>query len=225
MCSKFQSVRIDDDLRNFFRAMPVALPAELKKDVFQSYEAPFIRRPRERDSGAEAVPEREALVGRFGLIPHYAKEEKVKFTSNARSETAAKAGPFRDAWKWGRHCIIPAWAICEPDWRSGRNVWTRIGRADGGPMGIAGLWSRWKSSAGSDILSFTMLTINADQHAFMCDYHRPDDEKRMVVILPEDQYDAWLDAPPERSMDFMLPCPPQDVVALQEPPKAPIPAV
>ncbi len=66
-----------------------------------------------------------------------------------------------------------------------------------------------------------MLTINADQHAFMCNYHRPDDEKRMVVILAEDQYDAWLDAPPERSMEIMRPCPPQDMVALPEEPREP----
>ena len=161
------------------------------------------------------------MIGRFGLIPHYAKDDKTKFTYNTRSETVASAAPFRDVWKWSRHCIIPAWAIWEPDWRSGKNIWTRTGRADGRPMGIAGLWSRWKSPAGSDILRFTMLTINADQHKFMCSYHRPDDEKRMVVSLDEDEYDAWLDATAERSMEFMRPCPPQDMLVLPEEPKEP----
>jgi putative SOS response-associated peptidase YedK len=226
MCSRYQSVRLDDDLRHFFNAMPVGILAGLEKDVFKDYGAPFIRRPRERDSGDEAVPEREAVTGRFGLIPHYAKDDKTRFTYNARSETVITAGPFRDAWKWGRHCIIPAWAIWEPDWRSGKNVWTRIGRADGKPLGIAGLWSRWKSPAsGTDILSFTMLTTNADRHEFMCNYHRPDHEKRMVVILSENQSDAWLDAPPEHSMDFMRPCPPNDMVALPEEPKEPAAAI
>lgn len=28
-------------------------------------------------------------------------------------------------------------------------------------------------------------------------------EKRMVVIVPQDSYDAWLGATPEGSMDFM----------------------
>jgi putative SOS response-associated peptidase YedK len=58
-----------------------------------------------------------------------------------------------------------------------------------------------------------MLTINADEHAFMCRYQRPDDEKRMVVILREDDYDAWLKAPAEGAMDFMRQCPPADLVA------------
>jgi putative SOS response-associated peptidase YedK len=48
-----------------------------------------------------------------------------------------------------------------------------------------------------------MLTINADQHALMCQFHKPVDEKRMVVILPQDSYDHWLEATPEKSMEFM----------------------
>ena len=61
-----------------------------------------------------------------------------------------------------------------------------------------------------------LLTINADTHLVMCNYHRPDDEKRMIVLLREDDYDSWLDAPPERSMDFMRACPPEDLVAVGE---------
>jgi hypothetical protein len=36
---------------------------------------------------------------------------------------------------------------------------------------------------GETVESFTMLTINADQHESLLDYHRPTDEKRMIVIL------------------------------------------
>jgi hypothetical protein len=34
-----------------------------------------------------------------------------------------------------------------------------------------------------------MLTINADDHALMRNFHKPQDEKRMIVILPPDRYD------------------------------------
>lgn len=34
-------------------------------------------------------------------------------------------------------------------------------------------------------------------------FHKPADEKRMVVILPEDRFEDWLCARPEQSMDFM----------------------
>jgi len=34
-------------------------------------------------------------------------------------------------------------------------------------------------------LSFTMLTVNADQHPLMSRFHTPGDEKRAVVTLPQ----------------------------------------
>ena len=217
MCSRYQSVRLDEDLRRIFKAAVTGAASELKKDVFPGYSAPFVRRPRERDSGDEAVPEREACIGLFGLLPHWAKDTKLtKTTYNARSETVATKPAFRDAWKTAKHCIIPAWAFYEPDWRTGKHVATRIARADGQPLGIAGLWSWWKPPAGDVVLSFTMLTINADSHPVMCHYHRPDDEKRMIVLLREEDYDSWLDAPTDGSMNFMRPCPPEDLVASAE---------
>ena len=131
----------------------------------------------------------------------------------ARSETAATLPSFRDAWRKCHRCIIPAEAIYEPDWRSGKAVPTRITRADGEPMGIAGLWSWWRSPAGIELHGFTMLTINATEHALMRNYHKPGDEKRMVVILPEGAYDDWLNAPPTRSMEFMHQFPAERLVA------------
>ena len=213
MCSRFSSVRLAVDLSRYFNAALLSAPAsELKKEVFPGYAAPFVRRPKERDSGDEAVPAREAVVGLFGLLPHWAKDEKLtKSTYNARSETVSVKPSFREAWKKAQHCIIPAEAFYEPDWRSGKHVPTRIARADGKPHGIAGLWSAWRNAEGHEILSFTMLTINADDHAVMRDYHRPGDEKRMIVLLRDDDYDAWLDAPASRSMDFMRPSAPENL--------------
>ena len=52
-----------------------------------------------------------------------------------------------------------------------------------------------------------MLTINADEHALMKRFHKPGDEKRMVVILDEAEYDAWLECPVERMRDFLRPFP------------------
>ena len=80
----------------------------------------------------------------------------------------------------------------------------RISRRDGLPMGIAGLWGIWRAPDGRDVLSFTMLTINADEHVLMKRLHKPGDEKRMVVILDEADYDAWLESPVERMPDFLV---------------------
>ena len=128
-------------------------------------------------------------------------------TYNARSETVTEKPSYRDAWRKGYRCIIPADAFFEPDWRSGKAVSTRICGVDGEPLGLAGLWSSWKSPKGEWIHSYTMLTINADDHPLMHMFHKPTDEKRMVVILPPDRYQDWLEAPVEHSMDFMRPYP------------------
>jgi putative SOS response-associated peptidase YedK len=220
MCSRYRpsdpAVLAQHFMADTWRRQPVQ--GELKPEAFPGYKAPFIRRPPERSSGDEAVPDREAVVGLFGLLPFWAKDTKLtKSTYNARSETVATKPSFRDAWKRAQHCIVPAAAFYEPDWRTGKHIPTRISRADGKPMGIAGLWERWKSPVGEEVFSFTMLTVNADTHPVMCAYHRPDDEKRMIVLLREDDYDAWLDAPAERSMDFMRQCPPEELVAVGEP--------
>jgi putative SOS response-associated peptidase YedK len=50
-----------------------------------------------------------------------------------------------------------------------------------------------------------MRTINADTHQLMNQFHKPTDEKRMVVVLPEAAYEAWLTATAEHSEQFLVP--------------------
>ena len=206
MCSHYESVKNPERYKQHFGA---DRPADQDRfDIWPLYAASFVRRPREADAGDEAVPEREAVSGQFGLIPHWATDAAIgKRTYNARSETVAAKPSFRDAWRHGQRCIIPAEAFYEPDWRSGKAVPTRITRADGKPMGIAGLWARWKSPAGELIHSHAMLTINADAHPLMKQFHKPADEKRMIVVLADGAYGDWLTVPPEKAMAFMLPYP------------------
>jgi putative SOS response-associated peptidase YedK len=215
MCVHYENIQSQARLQTYFGVEP---PASLgKADVWPGYEALMLRRPPEADAGDSAVPEREAVPARFGLIPHWATDTKLgKSTYNARTETVAVKPSFRDAWKQAQHCIIPAEAIYEPDWRSGKAISTRIGRADGAPMGIAGLYSHWRDTKGTVIHSVTMLTIHAGQHGFMRQFHKPTDEKRMVVVLNEDAYNVWLSAPATESMAFMRPCP-EDLLCVLPP--------
>ncbi len=212
MCSHYQALKERDRYWRHFGVEPPQEPG--KDDMWPGYVGSFVRRHPFLDVGDEAVPEREALAGLFGLVPHWSLDTKItRHTYNARSETVASKPSFRDAWKHAQHCIIPAEAFYEPDWRSGRAVPTRIARADGEPLGIAGLWSSWKSPKGETVHSFTMLTINADHHPLMRLFHKSTDEKRMVVILPEDHYAAWLQASAEQGMRFLRPYPSQELVA------------
>jgi putative SOS response-associated peptidase YedK len=139
----------------------------------------------------------DLAVGRWGLIPpqtsaaYLPKAERLP-TFNARSETIEQRFSFRHAWSHHQRCIVPAEAIYEPDWRSGHAVSTRIWRTDGAPMGIAGIWDHYRDLSGQWQLSFTLLTVNADQHPLFRQYHAPGKEKRMVVILQNDDYEHWL---------------------------------
>ena len=202
MCSHYQAVRDNERMRRHFG---VDLPTDPGRyDLWPGYQGVFIRRHPHADEHDEAVNPNEALSGLFGLVPHWSADTRItRLTYNARSETVASKPSFRDAWRRAQHCIVPAEAIFEPDWRSGKAVPACIARSDGAPMGIAGLWSRWRAPDGETVFSFTMLTINANHHSLMRQFHKPQDEKRMVVILAPERYDDWLDASPAHSMDFM----------------------
>jgi putative SOS response-associated peptidase YedK len=104
----------------------------------------------------------------------------------------------------------------EPDWCSGKAVSTRITLTNDEPMGVAGLWAKWRSPSGETVHSFTMLTINADAHPLMRKFHKPQDEKRMIVIVPPERYDDWLQADASASGEFLKAWP-ADMLAASSP--------
>lgn len=202
MCSHYQAVR---DNARFHRHFGLDLPLNPgRHDLWPGYEGVFIRRHPHAGARDEADVGHEALNGLFGLVPPWSPDIRMtRFTYNARSETVASKPSFRDAWRNAQHCIIPADVIFEPDWRSGQAVPACIAREDGAPMGIAGLWSKWQSPKGESVYSYTMLTINANHHPLMRLFHKPSEDKRMVLVLPPARYGAWLDADAGRSASFL----------------------
>ena len=159
----------------------------------------------------------QLMVAEFGLLPSWSKERHIKYaTMNARYESVATKPAFKNAWFKGQKCIVPADAIVEPDWRTGKHIPAHISRLDDKPMGIAGLWDYWTDAlTGEVVFSFTMLTINADEHEFMQRFHKPQDEKRMVVILEEADYQKWLKSPVEDNHKYIKPYPAEGLL-LQE---------
>lgn len=57
--------------------------------------------------------------------------------------------------------------------------------------------------SGELVTSFTMLTVNADQHPVMKLFHRPGDEKRTPVVLAPNQFDEWMSAEQSHSEVLM----------------------
>lgn len=207
MCANYVPVTMKERLAEWFAATAMspedgeaaARPPAWAAEAWPGSPAPFVRRDPQR-----SVHARELATGRFGLIPGWSRDAAIgRKTYNARSETVAEKPSFRDAWRAGRRCVVPVEAFYEPCWEGGRAVRWRIARQDGAPLGLAGLWGAWRAPDGEWTLSFTLLTINADGHPLMQRFHRPEDEKRMVVVLDEAEYDAWLDAPPARVPGFL----------------------
>ena len=80
MCAHFEGVVDPTRIRQHFNAdarprplEPVAAGHALspKVDLWPGYSGLFIRTPAEAGCGDEAVPEREAVPGIFGLVPNW----------------------------------------------------------------------------------------------------------------------------------------------------------
>ncbi len=72
------------------------------------------------------------------------------------------------------------------------------------PPGIASIWERFvDTETGEIIFSFSMLTINAEGHPVMKHFHKPEDEKRSVVVLNDNQYLAWLSANTNQAREML----------------------
>lgn len=94
----------------------------------------FPRRPGSFIRPARDSSDLELVVGQWGLIPWFAKTLTLTYsTNNARSEELAQKATYRDPWKHGKRCIIPALSFDEPNWETGKNIWWRFWRADGEP--------------------------------------------------------------------------------------------
>ena len=197
MCSNYRPVTRMDRLLTYFGAERER--DEVPHDIFPTGLAPFIRK-------ADVASEHQRVVsdGAFGLLPFFAKEIVYgRRTYNARSETVATLASFKHAWARGRRCVIPCEAIYEPCYETGRAVRWRISQPSDVPMGIAGIYTTWKHpTEGRELFSFAMLTVNADGHPVFQRFHKPGDEKRMVVILDPQQYDSWLACSVEDAPQF-----------------------
>jgi putative SOS response-associated peptidase YedK len=159
-----------------------------------------------RDSGA-----REFALMRWGLVPFWAKDAKVGYTTiNARAEEALTKTMYREAFK-KRRCLIPADAFYE--WRR-IDAKTKIPFAfaltGNQPYAFAGLWERWQPKNAEPLETFTILTT--DPNPLVEPMHN-----RMPAILEPADYSRWLEAgdvarPP---VDLLRPLPAAKMLSWQ----------
>ena len=178
----------------------------LSYNVAPSREVPVIRIASREDGG-----EREGVMMRWGLVPYFLKGENPKFaTMNARIETMATSPAYRDPWKYGRRCIVPAEGFYEwqvlPDGR--KQPWF-IGLANKEIMPFAALWDRSVKADGTVVEGFTIITLPANE--FMAGIHNV--KQRMPAILRMEDVEAWLTGTPEQARAALIQFPGEQLSA------------
>jgi putative SOS response-associated peptidase YedK len=176
----------------------VDLPAGYPQESYPGFAAPLVVQSHRTARVA-------CGLARFGLIPAWAKDEKIaRHTYNARSETAAEKPSYRTPWKLRQWGLVLVDNFYEPSYATGKAVRWKIELASGEPFGIACLWDRWAHpETGEWVVSFSMLTVNADTHPVMCQFHKPGDEKRTPVIIAPALHAAWLSADHAQAAELM----------------------
>lgn len=158
----------------------------------------------------------EGVLATFGLLPFWTNPSLARSTYNARSETVQEKPSFRNAWRKGQFCIVPADVIYEPNYETGKAVRWGIRDVENRLLGIAGIWESRRVGADTQY-SFSMLTINADSHPLMNRMHKPGEEKRMVVIIDPSAYDEWLHVRPEHAHSWLTQYPAERMIASPAP--------
>ena len=132
-------------------------------------------------------------IFRWGLIPFWAKEEKIGYRMiNARVETLMEKSTHKSALK-NRRCLVPLDGFYEWQKEGINKIPYRIQTTDQELFAVAGLWDKWKSKGGETIYSFTIITTPPNE--LMASIHN-----RMPAIMTKEQEELWLDediAPPD----------------------------
>src|SRR5262249_23444301 len=145
--------------------------------------------------------ERIPKMMKWGLIPHWAKDDKLQYsTFNARAEEFTTKPAFRDAWKRGQRCLVVTDAFYERkqlDAKGQLKQLHAIARAANVQVVMAGLWAKWKSpTSGEEVLSCTILTCQPNN--VMGEVH-----DRMPVILAENDWPKWLGEEPVSEQELL----------------------
>ncbi len=181
MCGRYASFRQAQELADIFEIDVVSPIAEQLPPSWNVAPTQAARIVREEAPGGELV--RILDAAKWGLVPHWAKDEKIGSRMiNARSETITEKPSFRGPAKYSR-CVVPVEGYYE--WQSveGRRTKTPyfLHAADGAPLMLAGLTSLWRD----ELLTFTIATRAAEGNLAAIHDREP------VMLRPKD-VGLWL---------------------------------
>jgi putative SOS response-associated peptidase YedK len=175
----------------------ITLPPEAVRGFFAYIEQPNFP-PRYNIAPTQPIPIvtaqahsagecRHFTLMRWGFLPGFVKDPKAfPLIINARAESILDKASFRAAVQ-RRRCLVIADGFYE--WRRGPGRDKRpflVHRANGEPMGFAGLYETWSYASGGEIDTACIITTSANR--LMTQVH-----DRMPVIIPRPEHTRWLD--------------------------------
>jgi putative SOS response-associated peptidase YedK len=180
MCGRFTQQRPTSEIARIFVAEDLADDPGGRYNVAPTDEAAVVV---QRD-------DRRAVVRyRWGLRPAWADARRTGKAFNARAETLATSGLFRDAYR-RRRCLVPVDGFYEWRREGGVSRPMRIHDPAGVPLALAGLWTgRRDEATGEWLRTFTIVTTRPN--ATLAPIH----DRMPVVIRPAD-WATWLDPAP-----------------------------
>jgi putative SOS response-associated peptidase YedK len=197
MCGRYTDTKRD---KQFLVRMGVANAEQVEIDFVPRYNLAPTQQASVVMFGENGPELRRA---RWGLIPFWAKDEKIgNNLINARGDTVASKPAFRSSFK-KRRCLVLADGFFE--WQkvaTGKQpIYFRF--REGKQFVFAGLWDRW-----NDVDSFTIITTEPNS---LCGKTHD----RMPVILGEPDFKGWLDTttPIEEVASLIRPHPPDEMEA------------
>lgn len=204
MCGRYASSRSPEDLVEEFEVLDPRLDHVVPPsyNVAPTDEVYAVMERAVKDADGKPTDEvvRQLRVLRWGLVPSWAKDEKIGSRMiNARMETVAEKPAFRKAFA-SRRCILPADGYFE--WYETQQLTARgkprkqpffITPGDGSSLAMAGLYEIWRDPSVADPdapggfrWTCTVITTEATD-----DLGRIHD--RMPVVVEPDDRKAWLD--------------------------------
>ena len=191
MCGRYGFIKSKDISKRFDKPISPKIELRDRYNVAPSQEMPV-------------VTYNDIELMRWGLIPFWAKDEKIGYSMiNARVESVATKPSYRKAFQLQR-VIVPAGGFYEWKKTSDGKVpyWITLKNDD--MFGFAGLFETWKDpKTGNEIKTYTILT--SEPNEITSTIH-----DRMPVILRKELEKEWLNpdiTEPDKLLPLLTPYP------------------
>ncbi|MES9860178.1 MAG: SOS response-associated peptidase [Candidatus Thiodiazotropha sp. LLP2] len=177
MCGRFYLDVMQDELEAYFGLQSSFTSVISRYNIAPSQEILAV---------VSEEKKRELKSFHWGLIPSWAKDQKIGYKCiNARAESVDTKPAFRAAFKT-RRCLIPCSGFFEWKLENGHKQPYCFRPTIQPLFALAGLYEHWRDKSGKQIDSCTIIVGEANKDV------APVHDRMPIILAPED-FNCWLD--------------------------------